>query len=178
MSTNDFSPEYPGDTPNRKWVRDMIRARFPELAAALESVDQEGYVASVTHPTTAITTVDGRDFLVPVTLHYDSFDPLAVTVRFHVLPNDPINWVFARALLGTGLVSAAGQGDVRLTREGDGVRLDLTSPSGAGSFVFSHRALDAFIEATFKIVPADQESLTVASQIEADLATLNEGPGK
>ncbi|GAA3362487.1 hypothetical protein GCM10017744_053400 [Streptomyces antimycoticus] len=53
-------------------------------------------------------------FRIPVELSYDSSDPYAVEITFHLPGDAPVSWAFARELLLDGLSRPTGEGDVRI----------------------------------------------------------------
>lgn len=63
--------------------------------------------------TAAVRSVDGYALPVPAELSYDSSDPYAVTISFH-LGDGPVPWIFARDLLTGGLAEPTGDGDVHV----------------------------------------------------------------
>ena len=127
-------------------------------------------------------------------LYYSGSDPYAVRMAFHVGTDEPVEWIFARDLLASGIKSRQGEGDVRVwpsarssadadrpggTRPG-GTRpggtgcavlnIELSSPFGQAHFEAPAQALAAFLQRTYQIVPAGQESGFV--DIEAELNDL------
>ena len=53
---------------------------------------------------------------VPLTasICYRGDDPYAIRMSFHVGMDEPVEWIFARDLLATGMETPAGEGDVRV----------------------------------------------------------------
>ncbi|MFP5020335.1 SsgA family sporulation/cell division regulator [Pseudonocardia phyllosphaerae] len=97
---------------------------------------------------------------VKVELSYSSRDPYAVQASFRTGHDSTVDWVFARDLLGDGLVDSAGTGDVRVQPMGDDptrIELELTSPSGHALFTTSAQTLSEFLQATYDAVPPAQE---------------------
>ena len=47
-------------------------------------------------------------------LRYSAGDPYAITMAFHVGTEDPVEWIFSRDLLSSGLHGPAGEGDVQV----------------------------------------------------------------
>jgi Streptomyces sporulation and cell division protein, SsgA len=111
-------------------------------------------------------------------LYYTGQDPYAVRMAFHVGTDEPVEWIFARDLLAAGIKSRQGEGDVQVwpsaqswaetegpdaigpgSAEDDAVlNIELSSPFGRAHFEAPARAMSAFLDRTYQIVPADQES--------------------
>jgi hypothetical protein len=111
-------------------------------------------------------------------LYYTGRDPYAVRMAFHVGTDEPVEWIFARDLLAAGIKSRQGEGDVQVwpsaqscaeTEGPDAIRpgsaedeavlnIELSSPFGRAHFEAPARAMSAFLDRTYQIVPADQES--------------------
>ena len=122
-------------------------------------------------------------------LYYSGRDPYAVRMAFHVGTDEPVEWIFARDLLAAGIESRQGEGDVQVwpsaqsCAEADGLdvigtagaedtvlNIELSSPFGQAHFEAPAQAMSAFLQRTYQIVPADQESDYV--DIEAELNDL------
>jgi Streptomyces sporulation and cell division protein, SsgA len=111
-------------------------------------------------------------------LYYTGRDPYAVRMAFHVGTDEPVEWIFARDLLAAGIKSRQGEGDVQVwpsaqscaetegpdaigprSAEDDAVlNIELSSPFGRAHFEAPTQAMSAFLDRTYQIVPADQES--------------------
>jgi Streptomyces sporulation and cell division protein, SsgA len=110
-------------------------------------------------------------------LYYSGSDPYAVRMAFHVGTDDPVEWIFARDLLATGIESRQGEGDVHVWpsagscteaggldvigatgTEGTVLNIELSSPFGQAHFEAPARAMSAFLQRTYQIVPAGQET--------------------
>jgi hypothetical protein len=111
-------------------------------------------------------------------LYYSGRDPYAVRMAFHVGTDDPVEWIFARDLLAAGINSRQGEGDVQVwpseqscadtegldvigpadTEGGAVLNIELSSPFGRAHFEAPSGAISAFLDRTYQIVPADQES--------------------
>jgi hypothetical protein len=102
-----------------------------------------------------VSTPDGM----PVTaaLQYTSQDPFAVTMVFVADDSAPVEWVFARDLLVTGVVRPTGVGDVHVFPAGGSVVLDLVSPDGAARLVADADVLARFVDDMLVAVPAGCE---------------------
>ena len=122
-------------------------------------------------------------------LYYSGRDPYAVRMAFHVGTDEPVEWIFARDLLAAGIESRQGDGDVQVwpsaqscaktddldvigTAENEGavLNIELSSPFGRAHFEASATAMLAFLQRTYQIVPAGEESSFV--DIEAELNDL------
>ena len=122
---------------------------------------------------TATTQVGGR-------LRYTDAEPYAVTLVFRGdgLAGSPIEWIFARDLLATGVLAASGDGDVRVW-PADTTSLiffELRSPSGQAVFAADKRQVERFLAETERIVPTGAEPAAI--EMDHHLATLLGGePG-
>jgi hypothetical protein len=122
-------------------------------------------------------------------LYYSGRDPYAVRMAFHVGTDEPIEWIFARDLLATGIESPQGDGDVHVwpsatscaeaegldgigaaDAEGGVLNIELSSPFGQAHFEAPAQAMSAFLRRTYQIVPAGQESDFI--EIETELNDL------
>nr|AAG28482.1 SsgA [Streptomyces albus] len=91
-------------------------------------------------------------FRIPVELRYETVDPYAVRLTFHLPGDAPVTWVFGRELLVEGVLDAAGDGDVRVcpvgqtaTRE---VHITLQVGSEQALFRVGKAPLLAFLDRT------------------------------
>ncbi|MCX5206231.1 SsgA family sporulation/cell division regulator [Streptomyces sp. NBC_00237] len=100
---------------------------------------------------------------VPVVLHYDANDPLAVRATFAAeasLDGTPVSWTFARELLNAGLRAPSGSGDVHIWPCGRAqVVVELHSPDGLALVQFDTAVLRRFLLRSYAIVPAGHEDL-------------------
>jgi hypothetical protein len=115
-------------------------------------------------------------------MYYSGKDPYAVRMAFHVGTDEPVEWIFARDLLAAGIESRQGEGDVQvwpsarscaesdLSAEGKVLNIELSSPFGQAHFEAPAQAMSAFLQRTYQIVPAGQESAVI--DIEAELNDL------
>jgi hypothetical protein len=105
-------------------------------------------------------------------LYYSCSDPYAVRMAFHVGTDEPVEWTLARDLLAAALHAREGIGDVQAwpsvvscdpaavegAAAGDTIlNIAMTSPFGAARFEVSARAIDEFLQRTYKLVQAGQE---------------------
>ncbi|MCH0564439.1 MULTISPECIES: SsgA family sporulation/cell division regulator [unclassified Streptomyces] len=100
-------------------------------------------------------------FRIPVELRYETGDPYAVQLTFHLPGDSPVTWVFGRELLIDGLGRPCGEGDVRVSPvEPDTlgeVLIRLQVGSDQAVFRASSVPLVAFLDRTDKLVPLGQE---------------------
>jgi hypothetical protein len=113
---------------------------------------------------------------VPLTasLYYRGDDPYAIRMAFHVGSDDPVEWIFARDLLATGMHEPAGDGDVKVW-PGDGadrrlLNISLSSPFGQAHFEAPLAAVSQFLLRTFEVIPVGRES--DAADIDGELNEL------
>ncbi|MER7923999.1 MULTISPECIES: SsgA family sporulation/cell division regulator [unclassified Streptomyces] len=101
-------------------------------------------------------------FRIPVELGYETFDPYAVRLTFHLPGDAPVTWAFGRELLIDGLGMACGEGDVRiepLDPETLGeVLIRLQVGSDQALFRTGAAPLVAFLDRTDRLVPLGQEA--------------------
>ncbi|WP_338779433.1 SsgA family sporulation/cell division regulator [Streptomyces sp. DG1A-41] len=102
-----------------------------------------------------------RRIPVPTRLGYDTDDPYAVHVTFHIDSAHPVHWTFARDLLVEGVFRPCGRGDVRVwptKAEGRSVVLvALTSPDGDALLEVPAAQVSAWLERTLRVVPPGTE---------------------
>jgi hypothetical protein len=100
-------------------------------------------------------------FRIPVELRYESADPYAVRMTFHLPGDAPVTWAFGRDLLLAGINGPSGDGDVHITptqpeRLSD-VSIRLQVGGDRALFRASAAPLVAFLDRTDKLVPLGQE---------------------
>ena len=125
-------------------------------------------------------------------MYYSGSDPYAVRMAFHVGADEPVEWIFARDLLAAGTKSRQGEGDVQVwpsavsvaeaggldligaaepeETRGKVLNIELSSPFGQAHFEAPAEAMSAFLQRTYQIVPAGQESRFI--DIETELNDL------
>ncbi len=122
-------------------------------------------------------------------MYYSGSDPYAVRMAFHVGTDEPVEWIFARDLLAAGIESRQGEGDVQVWPSlvscadtddldvigapepgGRVLNIELSSPFGQAHFEAPARAMSAFLQRTYQIVPAGRESSYI--DIETELNDL------
>ncbi|WP_149179532.1 SsgA family sporulation/cell division regulator [Streptomyces sp. TRM49041] len=101
-------------------------------------------------------------FRIPVELGYETRDPFAVRMTFHLPGDAPVTWAFGRELLVDGINSPAGDGDVRIEPAGDeelsDIHIRLRVAFDQALFRASAPPLVAFLDRTDKLVPLGQEN--------------------
>ena len=125
-------------------------------------------------------------------MYYSGADPYAVRMAFHVGTDEPVEWIFARDLLAAGVESRQGDGDVQVWPsavsvaesgeldvigmpesrgiQGNVLNIELSSPFGQAHFEAPAEAMSTFLQRTYRIVPAGQESRHI--DIETELNDL------
>ncbi|MGH3946824.1 MAG: SsgA family sporulation/cell division regulator [Pseudonocardiaceae bacterium] len=99
---------------------------------------------------------------VQVELRYDTRDPYAVVAAFQTGRAGWVEWVFSRDLLADGLLTEAGEGDVRIRPASDDpevVIVELDSPSGHARFEGGAQRLAEFLDTTYDVVLPGHETL-------------------
>jgi hypothetical protein len=100
-------------------------------------------------------------FRIPVELSYETRDPYAVRLTFHLPGDAPVTWAFGRELLVDGVVAPCGDGDVRIAPTGDKlfdeVLITLQVSTDQAMFRAGIAPLVAFLDRTDKLVPLGQE---------------------
>ncbi|MEV6395338.1 SsgA family sporulation/cell division regulator [Streptomyces sp. NPDC051907] len=100
-------------------------------------------------------------FRIPVDLGYDTGDPYAVRMTFHLPGDAPVTWAFGRELLLDGINAPSGDGDVRIAPIAPEGLSDVTIRLQVGGdralFRASAAPLVAFLDRTDKLVPLGQE---------------------
>lgn len=105
-------------------------------------------------------------------LCYTADDPYAIRMAFHVGTDEPVEWIFSRELLAEGMDGPAGEGDVHVwpgTDHGLGVlNVALSSPFGHAHFEAPLTAIADFLDRTFAVIPAGEESAFINIDDELD----------
>ncbi len=100
-------------------------------------------------------------FRIPVELRYETDDPYAVRMTFHLPGDAPVTWAFSRDLLVGGVTGPTGDGDVHIAPTGPGRRADLGIRLQVGQerayFVVGAPPVVAFLDRTDRLVPLGQE---------------------
>jgi hypothetical protein len=111
-------------------------------------------------------------------LYYSKEDPYAIRIAFHVGLDEPVEWIFARELLSSGVEGREGLGDVVVWpstgsadgRPGNVLNIELSSPFGQAHFEAPIKEVSDFLKRTYAIVPAGDEAEFV--NVETELADL------
>src|SRR6202041_261707 len=93
-------------------------------------------------------------------LYYCGTDPYAVRMAFHVGTDEPVEWIFARDLLATGMTGPSGEGDVKVWPSDDEettLNIVLPSPFGQAHFEASAAAMEEFLRRTYEAIPVGHE---------------------
>jgi hypothetical protein len=100
-------------------------------------------------------------FRIPVELRYETCDPYAVRLTFHLPGDAPVTWAFGRELLIDGVGRPCGEGDVRVSpvepNSLSEVLIRLQVGRDQALFRSSTVPLIAFLDRTDKLVPLGQE---------------------
>ncbi|MEU0369644.1 SsgA family sporulation/cell division regulator [Streptomyces sp. NPDC006283] len=100
-------------------------------------------------------------FRIPVELGYETWDPYAVRMTFHLPGDAPVTWAFGRELLLDGINGPSGDGDVHIAPVGpeslSDVRIRLRVGADSALFRAGAAPLVAFLDRTDKLVPIGQE---------------------
>ncbi|MFD6417542.1 SsgA family sporulation/cell division regulator [Streptomyces sp. NPDC060194] len=100
-------------------------------------------------------------FRIPVELRYESRDPYAVRLTFHLPGDAPVTWAFGRELLIDGINAPCGDGDVHIAPSDPELLADILIrlQVGAEQALFRTRAAPvvAFLDRTDRLVPLGQE---------------------
>jgi hypothetical protein len=98
-------------------------------------------------------------------LFYSCEDPYAIRMAFHIGLDEPLEWVFARELLATGIEGPQGLGDVTVWPSsgpdggapGSVLHIELESPFGQAVVEAPAGEVSDFLHRTYQIVPASEE---------------------
>ena len=127
----------------------------------------------MTNSSTTVSAELGLQLVVPqegivplvASLYYAKDDPYAVSLAFHVGLDEPVEWTFGRELLAIGVEGVAGLGDVRIWQSAESssglvavLNIELSSPYGQATFEAPVAEVADFLDRTYQIVPAGQES--------------------
>ncbi|KPI07746.1 sporulation and cell division protein SsgA [Actinobacteria bacterium OK074] len=104
---------------------------------------------------------DELSFRIPVELGYETSDPFAVRLTFHLPGDAPVTWTFGRELLVDGVVRTCGEGDVRIgpaePETFDEVLIRLQVGGDQALFRCGAAPLIAFLDRTDRLVPLGRE---------------------
>jgi hypothetical protein len=109
--------------------------------------------------TFGLRTFGAAPLPVHVDLEYDTLDPYAVATTYHTGAGS-VRWMFGRDLLADGLLAPTGEGDVRVSPAADlsMVVFELEAPDGAAVLEAPAQELAAFLDSTYDLVLAGEES--------------------
>lgn len=100
-------------------------------------------------------------FRIPVELEYETSDPYAIRMTFHLPGDAPVTWAFGRELLLDGINGPSGDGDVHIAPVGpeslSDVGIQLRVGSDSALFRAGAAPLVAFLDRTDKLLPMGQE---------------------
>jgi hypothetical protein len=100
-------------------------------------------------------------FRIPVELRYETCDPYAVRLTFHLPGDAPVTWAFGRELLIDGVGRPCGDGDVRVSpvrpESLDEILIRLQVGGDQALFRSSTAPIVAVLDRTDKLVPLGQE---------------------
>ncbi|MFG2308939.1 SsgA family sporulation/cell division regulator [Streptomyces sp. NPDC048566] len=100
-------------------------------------------------------------FRIPVELRYETCDPYAVRLTFHLPGDAPVTWAFGRELLIDGVGRACGDGDVHIAPADPDtlgeVLIRLQVGSDHALFRSGTAPIVAFLDRTDRLVPLGQE---------------------
>jgi len=111
-------------------------------------------------------------------LYYSTEDPYAIRIAFHVGLDEPVEWIFARELLSTGVEGEEGLGDVKVWPStgsesglpGSVLNIELSSPFGQAHFEAPLQEIADFLQRTYQIVPVGGETDHI--DVETELTDL------
>ncbi|WP_354671280.1 SsgA family sporulation/cell division regulator [Streptomyces sp. S.PB5] len=110
-----------------------------------------------------LAAILNQQISIPVTLRYDSADPLAVHIDFPGLVSrdgKEMTWSFARELLANGLRHPTGMGDVHIWPSGRAhTVMEFQTPEGRASATFDTPALHRFLLRSYRVVEQGTEVL-------------------
>jgi Streptomyces sporulation and cell division protein, SsgA len=105
-----------------------------------------------------------------LTARYDSCRPLALELEFHTRAR-PV-WEIARWLFDEASVDRVGKGDVRMWREADELRIDLSSPDGFASLWLTFAQISEFVGQTYALVSAEEANARMREYLDATLEEI------
>jgi len=109
-------------------------------------------------------------------LHYTSADPYAIAMTLNPGTAQPVPWLLSRDLLRDALTAPQGLGDVQAWPAGGTgqqpavLHIELSTPSGHARLQAPARAIAAFLQRTYALVPAGRE--TESADFGTELADL------
>ncbi|MFC8511197.1 SsgA family sporulation/cell division regulator [Streptomyces sp. NPDC057411] len=95
---------------------------------------------------------------IDTTVGYESRDPYALSIAFHLLGEEPVVWRVDRGMILAGALGPTGDGEVRIRPTPDGGLLLQLGPVGQCAVVrCEQEALGRFVRDTFVLVPQGTE---------------------
>ncbi|MER5711934.1 SsgA family sporulation/cell division regulator [Streptomyces sp. NPDC042898] len=95
---------------------------------------------------------------IDTTVGYDSRDPHALSIAFHLLAEDPVVWRVDREMILIGSLQPTGDGAIRLRPAPDGGLLLRLGSAGQRAVVrCEQETLGRFVRDTFALVPQGTE---------------------
>ncbi|WP_052499430.1 SsgA family sporulation/cell division regulator [Streptomyces vietnamensis] len=95
---------------------------------------------------------------IDTTVGYDSRDPHALSIAFHLLGEDPVVWRVDREMILAGSLGPTGDGEVRIRPTPDGGLLLRLGPAAECAVVrCEQEAIGRFVRETFVLVPQGTE---------------------
>lgn len=95
---------------------------------------------------------------IDTTVGYDSRDPHALSIAFHLLGEDPVVWRVDREMILTGSLGPTGDGEVRVRPTPDGgLLLRLGPPAQCAVVRCRQETIGRFVRETFVLVPEGTE---------------------
>jgi hypothetical protein len=103
---------------------------------------------------------------------FDAEDPCAVRLSFHLTGDEPVQRVFARSLLASGMTRAVGEGAVRIAPSEDGACVEIQlCPAHDGPLLSAPiERIALFLNQSARIVPLGRE--TLADDLDAQLTRI------
>ena len=103
---------------------------------------------------------------------YGADDPYAIRMAFHVGGDEPVEWIFARELLSTGLHGPAGEGDVQVWPADEHghelLNIALSSPFGEAHFEAPRSSTASFLSRTYEVIAPGHETDYIDVDTELD----------
>lgn len=117
--------------------------------------------------------------LQPILWEFHKDDPFAVHMSAPG-PDEPVKWVFSRSILADAFDAdpegdndpLTGEGDVQAAADSTDLVLYLSSPEGAAALIFDRVSLEAFVKASYRIIPKQRESEELGKGIDSFLSGL------
>ena len=161
-------------------VASKVSPRYPRRDPPQIEVGLTMNSSSTVSAELGLRLVVPQQTIVPLvaSLYYSKEDPYAIRIAFHVGLDEPVEWIFARELLSSGVEGREGLGDVVVwpsSGSADGMpgnvlNIELSSPFGQAHFEAPIKEIADFLKRTYGLVPSGQEADFV--NVEAEIADL------